>query len=140
MEDHVTYSNGLTQTATGGPQTPDSPDPEVRKNTRRRYTPKFKLRILKQADAMEPGEAAALFRKEGIYASMVRRWRDERLNGSLGSLEAPTEEPEVRKETLALQRRVSQLEKKLEKADTILEVQKKLLLLFDWPGEGTPSR
>jgi hypothetical protein len=89
---------------------------------------------------MGPREAAAFFRKEGIYASMVSRWREERRVASLGAPKSSAEQPLARKENLALQRRVEQLERKLQKADAIMEVQKKLLLLFDWHEDGAPSR
>ena len=135
----MTYTNGLTQTAAEPPAL-QAPDPEVRKNTRKRYTPKFKLGVLELVETMGPREAAAFFRKKGIYASMVSRWREEHRVASLSTSKAPAEEPLARKETLALQRRVLQLEKKLQKADAILEVQKKLLLLFDWPEERALSQ
>lgn len=127
----MTYSNGLAYTANENAQIPDAPDPEVSKKARRRYTAKFKQRILDQVDRMQPGETASFFRREGIYASMVRRWREERQQGSIEGSRASTEGPTVRKDAVVLQRRVQQLEKKLQQAETIMEVQKKLLLLFD---------
>ena len=43
------------------------PDPEVpAKATRRRFSARYKLRILEQADGCESGEVGALLRREGL--------------------------------------------------------------------------
>ena len=46
-------------------------DPEVlERPQRRRFTAKYKLQVLQQADACtEPGEIGALLRREGLYSS-----------------------------------------------------------------------
>ena len=48
-----------------------APDPEVpEKRTRRIYTAKYKLQILKEADnCTVPGQLGALLRREGLYSS-----------------------------------------------------------------------
>ena len=46
------------------------------KATRRRFTAKYKARILREADAStEPGEISALLRREGLYSSHLTNWR-----------------------------------------------------------------
>ena len=56
------------------PDTP--PDPEVpAKATRRRFSAKYKLKILRQADQCGPGEVGALLRREGLYWSNLQTWR-----------------------------------------------------------------
>lgn len=49
----------------------DPPDPEVpEKKRRRRFTGKYKLRILEEADrCAEPGQIGTLLRREGLYSS-----------------------------------------------------------------------
>jgi hypothetical protein len=48
-----------------------APDPEVpEKKSRRKFTAKYKLRILAAADACtQPGQIGALLRREGLYSS-----------------------------------------------------------------------
>src|SRR5271167_1127089 len=49
------------------PSASSPPDPEVEaRSSRRRYTPKYKLEILRKADACtRPGQVGELLRKEG---------------------------------------------------------------------------
>jgi hypothetical protein len=60
--------------STGGAEEPvmmPPPDPEVpEKTARRRFTAKFKLQILQEADACtEPGRLGAFLRSKGLYSS-----------------------------------------------------------------------
>ena len=66
--------------ATGGPPSSGSeeepiilspPDPEVsEKKARRKFTAKYKLQILQEADACtEPGQLGAFLRRKGLYSS-----------------------------------------------------------------------
>ena len=49
------------------------PDPEVpAKATRRRFSARYKLRILEQADGCESGEVGALLRREGFTGRIFR--------------------------------------------------------------------
>ena len=114
------------------------PDPEVVPQAkRRRFTAKYKLSILEKADAcIEPGQLGALLRREGLYASNLKNWRRQREQGSLTGL-APKKRgprPDPDKELL---KRIAKLEKenlrladKLEKAELIIEVQKKVARLL----------
>ncbi len=105
------------------------PDPEVpEKAKRRRFTAAYKLRVLEEADAcQEPGEIAALLRREGLYSSHLAQWRRARREGARKSLAKPRgpkgrrrdrENEQLRKENARLRRRLDQAEK-------ILEIQKK---------------
>lgn len=114
------------------------PDPEVvLQAKRRRFTAKYKLRILETADAYtEPGQLGALLRREGLYSSNLKNWRRQREQGSLTGL-APKKRgprPDPNREMLM---RIAKLEKenlrlaeKLEKAELIIEVQKKVARLL----------
>src|SRR6187397_3071028 len=61
------------------------PDPElVERPRRRRFTAKYKLGILEQADACtRPGEVGELLRREGRYTSHLTYWRKQRKDGAL---------------------------------------------------------
>ena len=64
------------------------PDPEVVVQAeRRRFTAKYKLHILEEADRCNgAGELGALLRREGLYSSYLSRWRRQRDQGQLQAL------------------------------------------------------
>ena len=109
----------------------DGPDPEVpAKAQRRRFTAAYRLRILKQADACKrAGELGALLRREGLYSSHLANWRRQREQGALrdmrGRRRGPTPRPsDPRVKQLEAENR--RLERKLQRAETIIALQKKL--------------
>jgi transposase len=111
-----------------------SPDPEVEaRSSRRRFTPKYKLEILRKADACtRPGQVGELLRKEGLYSSHLVNWRRQRDEGLEPKRRGPKAEvvnPKVKK----LEREVHQLEKKLKKAEAIISFQKKVHELLGIP-------
>jgi transposase-like protein len=116
----------------------ERPDPEVTPPaSRRRFSAKEKLRILEEADACtESGEVGALVRREGIYSSYLNRWRRARDRGQLDGLSAKKRGPKstidqkLAQENATLQRENERLRTRLEQAETILEVQKKLSQLL----------
>jgi len=67
---------------------PDPPDPEAPENKpRRRFTAKYKLWILEEADARRgPGQIGALLRREGLHSSNLTTWRRQRDEGQLQGL------------------------------------------------------
>jgi len=111
-----------------------APDPEVpEKKPRRKFTAKYKLRILAEADqCTQPGQMGALLRREGLYSSNLTTWRQQRAQGILQAM-SPKKRGRKLKQKNPLAERVAQLEKenrrlqdKLKKAETIIEVQKKI--------------
>jgi transposase len=112
----------------------ETPDPQVKSKTiRRAFTTAYKLSILEQADQCQGhGEVGALLRREGLYSSHLSTWRRLRRDGTLQALKnskrgpKPTLDPAVRRELEQLRRRNAKLEHELEKARTIIDVQKKL--------------
>ena len=111
-----------------------APDPEVpEKKPRRKFTAKYKLRILDEADACtQPGQIGDLLRREGLYSSNLTTWRNQKAEGLLQAM-TPKKRGRKRKPKNPLAERVAQLEKenrrlqdKLKKAETIIEVQKKI--------------
>lgn len=110
------------------------PDPEVvEKKPRRRFTAKYKLRILQKADnCTEPGQLGALLRHEGLYSSHLTTWRRQRDIGILSGL-APKKRGRKIKPKNPLADQVVRLEKenrklrlKLKQAETIINAQKKI--------------
>jgi transposase len=113
------------------------PDPEVpEKKRRRKFTAKYKLRILAEADACDactdPGELGALLRREGLYSSNLTTWRRQRRKGLLTAM-APQKRGRKKAEINPLASRVAKLEKdnrrlqqKLKRAELIIEAQKKM--------------
>jgi transposase-like protein len=107
----------------------EKPDPEVKPPTRRRqFTEAEKRRILAEADACtERGEVGALLRREGIYSSYLTRWRRQRARGELsGKPRGPEPQTAAAQELDKLRRENARLRTRLEQAETIIEVQKKL--------------
>ncbi len=113
-------------------------DPEVlERPQRRRFTAKYKLQVLQQADACtEAGEIGALLRREGLYSSHLSSWRRLRASGALAGL---TPRKRGRKADPARQqiRRMAELERenqrlraRLAKAEIIIDVQKKVSSLL----------
>ncbi len=103
---------------------------------RRRFTAEYKLAILQEADrCREPGEIGALLRREGLYSSLLSAWRSQRDDGALTSLSKKRgrrPKKDAKDAELERLRRVNQrLEKKLEQAELIIDVQKKLSRILD---------
>jgi len=126
-----------------GTQTTARPDPEVRpKAQRRQFTAEYKQRILDEANACTtPSQRGALVRREGLYSSHLTTWRRQRVHGILDGL-APKKRG-VKPDPLALENaqlrcEITHLEQQLQRAETIIEVQKKLSQLLSLPTE--PSR
>ena len=112
----------------------ESADPEVAERAaRRRFPAEYKLQILRQADACaSPGEVGALLRREGLYSSHLTTWRRQREQGSLAAL-SPKKRGRPAVPPSPLARRVAELERdnarltqRLQQAETIIAVQKKL--------------
>ena len=112
-------------------QTP--PDTEVpAKPVRRQFSAAYRLRILEEADrCTESGEIGRLLRREGLYTSHLSAWRKARREGTLQGLAPkkrgarPTRDPKDAR-IKALEAKVTHLEKELDKAHTILDVQGKV--------------
>ncbi len=130
-----------------GDERTDMPDPEVVPMARRRqFTTEEKVCILEEADSCtEPGEIGALVRREGIYSSYLSRWRRARDEGQWRGLSPqqrgrkPATDGGLAREVARLQRENERLQKRLDQAETIIEVQKKLSQLLGPSPEGNES-
>lgn len=116
------------------------PDPEVRpKAQRRQYSAEHKRRILQEYEACtELGEKGALLRREGLYSSHITTWRRQRKRGELEGLASqkrgPKADPQAA-EIARLQRENERLHKRLEQAELIIEVQKKVSQILGMSSE-----
>lgn len=115
------------------------PDPEVRAVAKRRqFTAAYKLAVLEEAERLsEPGAVGALLRREGLYSSHLSVWRRERDSGALEALSRrrgrKAKLSSEQKRVAALEARCARLQRELDQAHTIIEVQKKLCTLLGLP-------
>lgn len=121
---------------------PTAADPEMSERPKRRtFTAQDKLRILEETDrAAGSGEVGAILRREGLYSSSLTDWRRQRAAGTLTALtparrgpkaEAPPSAGHPLAAELAAERRkTAALQKRLEQAEAIIEVQKKVSALL----------
>lgn len=109
----------------------------VAKAQRRRFTVAYKRRILEEADrCTRPGEIGALLRREGLYSSHLTTWRAARADGELAGAGArrgpkPKAVSAEAKRLLALERENRHLRARVERAEALVEVQKKLSALLE---------
>lgn len=115
-------------------------DPEVvPKKKRRYYTANYKLRILQEADeCTSQGQFGALLRREGLYHSNIKRWREQRDQGILQGLSQKrgpkkSDNDQEQRRIQELERENAKLKIELQKAETIIEFQKKISELLDKP-------
>ena len=104
------------------------PDAEVVvRAKRRRFSTAYKLRILQAADAcQERGAIGALLRREGLYSSHLSTWRKQRVAGELVDKKRGRKGEPAAAEVKRLKRENEWLRRELEKAQLVIEVQKKL--------------
>ncbi len=92
---------------------------------RRVFSHEFKLKFLAEADAArEAGQVAAMLRREGLYSSNLTEWRRARAAGLLGPAKPGQVNP-LAVENKRLQKEKRALERRLKRAELLLEIQKK---------------
>ena len=124
----------------------DGPEIEVTaKATRRRFTLEYKRRVVREAEACKtPGAVGALLRREGLYSSHLAAWRAARDRGELaGGAKKRGPVPRVedpREQRIAeLERETTRWQKRAERAEALVEVQKKVAALLGTPLESERS-
>lgn len=112
----------------------------VARASRRRFSAAEKLRILRKADGCtERGALGALLRREGIYSSQLGDWRRARERGELTGLSPGRRGPKPKvadardKKIAALERENRRLRAKLERAEGLIEVPKKVSAILGIP-------
>ncbi len=116
------------------------------KATRRRFSASEKIRLLREADACagQKGGVAALLRREGLYSSHLATWRKQRDAGQLGL--SPRKRGPIAKVPDPRDRRIVELERELrgvqaraDRAERLVELQKKVSELLGIPLPEPPS-
>ena len=105
-------------------------DPElVEKAARRRFTSEYKRQVALEAErCTQPGEIGALLRREGLYSSVLARWRRQLREESLASSKKSGSNGKLSpaQELARLKRENERLKEKLRQAELIIDVQKKV--------------
>ena len=112
------------------------------KAQRRQFSAKYKLDILKRAEACTvPGSLGALLRAEGLYSSHLATWRRQRDAGELAGL-TPKKRGRKRVEIDARDRKIVELQRenakltaRAERAEALVDLQKKVASLLGTPLE-----
>jgi transposase len=114
---------------------PEDASPPERPVAQRTLTTEYKLRILQEIETARTsghwGSVAAILRREGLQRSQIAKWerqRDQALQPQKRGRKK-TRSPEA-DELARLQRENARLQERLAKAETIIDVQKKLSALL----------
>ena len=115
-----------------------SPDPEVIQiATRRQFSSSEKRMLLAEADrCKERGELGAFLRRKRIYSSMLSSWRKQLEAADRTALAPKRRGPKpdaAARQIKHLNRDVARLRRKLERAELIIDAQKKLCVALGLP-------
>jgi transposase len=135
-----TEGNGQSTEAVVRPRCSAIPDPEVSaRPQRRRFSADYKARIVEEAEGCtEAGETGSLLRREGLYSSQLSMWRSQYRSGALQALRddkrgrKATKHP-LEDEVAQLRKHNERLSRRLEQAETIIEIQKKVATMLGIP-------
>jgi transposase len=106
-------------------------NPQVQpKPERRRFNAEYKRRIVLEAENCEHGELGSLLRREGLTYAQINLWRKAHAEGSLGKKRGPVANPN-RAEMRRLEAENARLKRQLERAELIIDAQKKLARLLE---------
>jgi len=107
------------------------------KARRRRFSAEYKRRIVREADrCTTPGAIGALLRREALYSSMLAKWRAARDSGALEGLAPKQRGPKVivpdprDKRITDQEREIGKWRKRAERAEALVDVQKKVAILL----------
>ena len=86
--------------------------------------------MLREYEATPTGERGALLRREGLYSSHISKWQEDRNVAQRQALEprkrGPKPKPQPDPEVVVLRKQVARLEHQLQRAQKVIEVQKKI--------------
>ncbi len=110
-------------------------DPRLEKRTRRRFSVTEKKRLLAEAEALGHGDKGAWLRRKGLYAGQLSNWRKELAKHGEAGLAArkpgrKSADPRD-KEIERLKKVNARLEKRAYVAEQLVDLQKKVLHLFE---------
>ena len=106
-------------------------NPEVQPKTeRRRFSAEYKQQMVIAAAECEHGELGSLLRREGLTYTQISNWRKAYAQGTLDKKRGPVANPN-RAEMRRLEAENARLKRQLERAEAIIEAQKKLARLLE---------
>lgn len=112
-------------------------DPEVVARAQRRtFTAAYKLRILREVSACKgDGDIGAILRREGLYWSQLTDWRQAISAGLEPQQRGPKAKPvdPNAAELKALRKENAELQRRLAKAELVIDIQKKVAALLGIP-------
>ncbi len=144
MPNKVTHSSAATGPGTEEGRRPTivpgpvAASPELSDRPRRRtFTAQDKLRILAETDQAAGSRGiGAILRREGLYSSGLSEWRRQRDAGAFGALtptkrgpKSPPPNP-LAAELAGALRNNAQLQRRLDRAEAIIDLQKKVAELL----------
>ena len=120
---------------------PSAASPELSPRPQRRtFSATAKLRILAETDrAADTGGIAAILRREGLYSSTLTDWRRQRDAGAFEALKPQRRGPRpvlaqpANADLDQLRRENARLRQRLEHAEAIIGIQKKVAALLGMP-------
>ena len=116
-----------------------TPNPEVQpKAERRRFSAEYKRRIVAEAAPCKYGELGSLLRREGLTYTQLINWRNAAKGELSDKRRGPVANPH-RAEMRRLEAENGRLKRQLERAEAIIDAQKKLAALLDSSKEEQPS-
>lgn len=124
----MTDNNGIAKTEPMATEVKARP-------ARRVFPPEYKRKIVDEVNAAPHGGIAIILRREGLYSTTVENWRKE-LAASMEPRKRgrkPSPDTPLKKELERLQRENQRLTRKLEHAELIIDVQKKVARLLGDP-------
>lgn len=117
--------------AAGDPEVPEKP-------VRRAFDAAYKLRVLREVEA-SPGLIGEILRREGLYSSHLTTWRRQRGHGELTGLTPRKRGRKARGRhplegrIVELEREKRRLQRRLRKAELVIEIQKKVSEILGIP-------
>lgn len=109
------------------------------KPKRRTFSAEYRRRIVKEAAACtKPGEIGALLRRQGLYSSHLVSWRRAAEKGELAALApkkrgAKPKRDERDRQLAEAQREIAKLKARAERAELLVEIQKKVASVLGIP-------
>ncbi len=139
-EQGKTADNGNSARGSAPPRDAAIPDTEVAVlPKRRRFPADYQARIVEEAEGCtESGAIGALLRREGLYSSQLSSWRVLYRTGALQALRddkrgRKTKKHPLEDENAQLRKQNERLAHRLEQAETIIEIQKKMAAMLGIP-------
>jgi transposase-like protein len=128
--------------SSGAPSAGAPPDPQVPAKAKRRTFSASEIeKHLAALDKLGRGDHGAYCRQHGLYSSQIADWRKKRTAGLQVKRGPAAQAPNpLAKQLAEKDRRIAELERRLKRADLLLEIQKKaqeVLATFPERGQGS---